>query len=307
MAESCPAHSHLSPARRRASPAPSLPPSFPQPGEPAGTPAPPWAAAAPRSLPAPGSSRDSRRKINFHLSRDAPLRGGFPSLPFPALPPGPARRDERTPGTGPGNQPGSRRRARLGGVSLTLLPLPLLLLLLLRLLLLRRLPHHHGGSRRYGHQRRRRLHPAGGTPPTRPAPLRRLPPPFRSAGEEGAEKEEEEGERRAGVSVLPRRGRSSDHGEKADEAFYRPLEVASKSQALVLVGYFSHSDTCWRNNMAKHKQSGRFLESIDHNFLTQMVEEKTSNVTAWSFKDECQAPIRMSLYLPSAARSEVPY
>ncbi|KAJ7411037.1 dtw domain-containing protein 2 [Willisornis vidua] len=70
--------------------------------------------------------------------------------------------------------------------------------------------------------------------------------------------------------------KSSDHGEKADEAFYRPLEAASKSQALV-VGDFSHSDTCWRNNRAKHKQSRRFLESIDHNFLTQMVEEKTSN------------------------------
>lgn len=29
--------------------------------------------------------------------------------------------------------------------------------------------------------------------------------------------------------------------------------------------------------MAKHKQSRRFLETVGHNFLTQVVEEKTSN------------------------------
>lgn len=69
----------------------------------------------------------------------------------------------------------------------------------------------------------------------------------------------------------------SDHGEEVDEAFYRQLEAAAKSQALILGGDFSHPDICWRNNMAKHKQSRRFLESIDHNFLTQVVEEKTSN------------------------------
>lgn len=71
--------------------------------------------------------------------------------------------------------------------------------------------------------------------------------------------------------------RLSDHGEEVDEAIYRQLEAATKSKALVLVGDFNHPDICWRNNMAKHKQSSRFLESVGHNFLTQVVEEKTSN------------------------------
>lgn len=59
--------------------------------------------------------------------------------------------------------------------------------------------------------------------------------------------------------------------------FYRQLEAATKLQALVLVRDFNHPDICWRNNMAKHKQSRRFLESVDHNFLTQVLEEKMSN------------------------------
>lgn len=71
--------------------------------------------------------------------------------------------------------------------------------------------------------------------------------------------------------------RPSDHREEVGEAFYRQLEAATKSQALALVGYFNHPDISWRNNMARHKQSRRFLEIVGHNFLTQVVEEKTSN------------------------------
>ncbi|XP_051667217.1 cuticle collagen 19-like [Manacus candei] len=87
MAECRPAHSHLSPAKRRASPlSPSLPP-FRSQASPLAAPAPPRAAAAVRSLPAPGSSSGSRRKISFHLSLDVPLRGGFPCLRcFPTPP-----------------------------------------------------------------------------------------------------------------------------------------------------------------------------------------------------------------------------
>ncbi|GAB0182177.1 hypothetical protein GRJ2_000683000 [Grus japonensis] len=41
-----------------------------------------------------------------------------------------------------------------------------------------------------------------------------------------------------------------DQEEEVDEAFYRQLEVASRSQALVLMGDFNHPDICWKGNMA---------------------------------------------------------
>ncbi|GAB0208569.1 cAMP-dependent protein kinase inhibitor alpha [Grus japonensis] len=70
-----------------------------------------------------------------------------------------------------------------------------------------------------------------------------------------------------------RPARPPDQEEEVDEAFYRQLEVASQSQALVLMGDFNHPGICWNSNMAKHAQSRRFLQSIDDNFLTQVVEE----------------------------------
>ena len=36
---------------------------------------------------------------------------------------------------------------------------------------------------------------------------------------------------------------------------------------------FNHPDTCWRDNTAGHKQSRRFLECTDDNFLLQVIEE----------------------------------
>ncbi|GAB0199653.1 lysine-specific histone demethylase 1A [Grus japonensis] len=74
----------------------------------------------------------------------------------------------------------------------------------------------------------------------------------------------------AGVCYRP-----PDQGDRADEALYRQIGVASCSQALVLMGEFSHPDICWRGNTAGHKQSRRFLECIDHNFLLQVKEEPT--------------------------------
>ncbi|GAB0206162.1 hypothetical protein GRJ2_003081800 [Grus japonensis] len=53
------------------------------------------------------------------------------------------------------------------------------------------------------------------------------------------------------------------------------MGAASRSQALVLMGDFSHPDICWRDNTAGHKQSRRFLECIDDNFLLQVIEEPT--------------------------------
>jgi len=69
--------------------------------------------------------------------------------------------------------------------------------------------------------------------------------------------------------------RPPDQEEEADEAFYRQLQAASQSQALVLMGTFNHPDISWEDHTARHMQSRRFLQSIDDNFLMQVVEEPT--------------------------------
>ncbi|PKU35650.1 glycerol kinase [Limosa lapponica baueri] len=46
-----------------------------------------------------------------------------------------------------------------------------------------------------------------------------------------------------------------------------------KEKALVLLGNFNYPDICWKGNTARHTQSQRFLQSIDDNILTQVVEE----------------------------------
>ena len=61
--------------------------------------------------------------------------------------------------------------------------------------------------------------------------------------------------------------RPPDQDTQADEALYRQLEAASRSQALVLMGDFNHPNICWRDNTAGHKQSRRFLQCTDDNFL----------------------------------------
>lgn len=64
-------------------------------------------------------------------------------------------------------------------------------------------------------------------------------------------------------------------GEQVVEAFCRQLEVASCSLALVLMVDFNHTSIYPRENTVGHNQLWRFLESIDHNFPTQMTEEPT--------------------------------
>lgn len=58
-----------------------------------------------------------------------------------------------------------------------------------------------------------------------------------------------------------------------DEALYRQVGVASYSQALVIMGDFKHPNICWWDNTAGHKQSRRFLESIDSSLFLQGIEE----------------------------------
>ncbi|GAB0190944.1 hypothetical protein GRJ2_001559700 [Grus japonensis] len=69
--------------------------------------------------------------------------------------------------------------------------------------------------------------------------------------------------------------RPPDQGDQADEALYRQIGATSCSQALVLMGDFMHPNICLRDNTAGHKQSRRFLEGTDNNFLLQVIEEPT--------------------------------
>ncbi|GAB0179229.1 mitochondrial enolase superfamily member 1 [Grus japonensis] len=78
------------------------------------------------------------------------------------------------------------------------------------------------------------------------------------------------GDIRVGVCYRP-----PDQGDRADGALYRQIGAASCSQALVLMGDFNHPDICWRDNTAEHKQSRKFLECVDDNFLLQVIEEPT--------------------------------
>ncbi|PKU30953.1 rna-directed dna polymerase from mobile element jockey-like [Limosa lapponica baueri] len=47
-----------------------------------------------------------------------------------------------------------------------------------------------------------------------------------------------------------------DQEEEVDEAFYRQLEIASQSQALVLMGDFNHPDICWQNGGHSSESKG---------------------------------------------------
>ncbi|GAB0199184.1 mitochondrial enolase superfamily member 1 [Grus japonensis] len=63
--------------------------------------------------------------------------------------------------------------------------------------------------------------------------------------------------------------------EEADEAFYKQLAEVSQSLAVVFMGDFNLPDVCWKYNTAEKKQSRRFLEHVEDNFLTQLVSEPT--------------------------------
>jgi len=36
---------------------------------------------------------------------------------------------------------------------------------------------------------------------------------------------------------------------------------------------FNHPNICWRDNTARHKQSRKFLQCVDDNFLLQVIEQ----------------------------------
>ncbi|PKU36949.1 tbc1 domain family member 4-like [Limosa lapponica baueri] len=68
--------------------------------------------------------------------------------------------------------------------------------------------------------------------------------------------------------------RPPDKGDPI-EAFLLQLQDALCSQALILLGDFSHPDICWESSIVSCKQSRRVLECIEDNFLSQVVDSPT--------------------------------
>jgi len=66
-----------------------------------------------------------------------------------------------------------------------------------------------------------------------------------------------------------------DQRESTDEAFFLQLQKASHSQALVLLGDFNHPDICWKSSTVSCRQSGKLLECIEDNFLSQVIDSPT--------------------------------
>ncbi|GAB0208330.1 mitochondrial enolase superfamily member 1 [Grus japonensis] len=71
--------------------------------------------------------------------------------------------------------------------------------------------------------------------------------------------------------------RPPNQDEEADEAFYKRLAEVSQLLALVLMGDFNLPDVCWKYNIAERKQSRRFLECVEDNFLTQLKKCRKEN------------------------------
>ena len=55
--------------------------------------------------------------------------------------------------------------------------------------------------------------------------------------------------------------------------FDEQLVEAARSPALVLMGDFNFPDICWEYNIVQKKQSRRFLECMEDNFVMQLVRE----------------------------------
>ena len=68
--------------------------------------------------------------------------------------------------------------------------------------------------------------------------------------------------------------RPPNQDEEADEIFSKQLGEVSQALALVLVGEFNLPDVC--RNAAERKQSRRFPQCVEENFLTQLVREPTT-------------------------------
>ena len=66
--------------------------------------------------------------------------------------------------------------------------------------------------------------------------------------------------------------RPPDQEEAVDEAFLLQLQEVSCLWSLVLMGDFNHLDICWDSGLAGGRPSRRFLESVQDNFLVQVID-----------------------------------
>ncbi|RMC01235.1 hypothetical protein DUI87_22184 [Hirundo rustica rustica] len=67
--------------------------------------------------------------------------------------------------------------------------------------------------------------------------------------------------------------------EEVDNLLYKQLKNVSGSSARVLVGDFKLPDICWELHTAERRQSRKFLECMEDNFLSQLVGEPTRGRT----------------------------
>ncbi|TRZ13846.1 hypothetical protein HGM15179_013263 [Zosterops borbonicus] len=68
-------------------------------------------------------------------------------------------------------------------------------------------------------------------------------------------------------------------GGRGGQLILQAAGDVSGSTALVLVGDFNLPDICWELNTAEKRQSRKFLECMDDNFLSQLVGEPTRGET----------------------------
>ena len=66
--------------------------------------------------------------------------------------------------------------------------------------------------------------------------------------------------------------RPPDQEEAVDEAFLLQRQEVSCLRALLLMEDFNHPDICWDSAMVGGRQSKRFLESVEDNFLVQVID-----------------------------------
>jgi len=67
-----------------------------------------------------------------------------------------------------------------------------------------------------------------------------------------------------------------------DKAFFLLLQESLHSQALILLGDINHADICWKSSTASCRQSRRFLECIEDNFLRQVIDSPIDGTQYWT-------------------------
>jgi len=69
--------------------------------------------------------------------------------------------------------------------------------------------------------------------------------------------------------------RLSSQGERIHEVFLLLLQKSLCSQPLILLGEFNHLNICWKSSTARCTQSRKLLESLEVNFLSQVIDSPT--------------------------------